>query len=658
MLDETIAFTEESTPWWHSLLLVVYLLAAIGYVIWRIDITTSQLLWFSIPLFSLEIYSILTTILHLVVTRRLLHPTWQPPLAGRTVDAFIPTYNEASDIVEMTALGALRIRGIRHVYILDDGAREPIRTLAERIGARYLQRDTNLHAKAGNMNNGLAHSDAEFVIFLDCDHVPQPRFIERTLGYFANPKLAFVQTPQVFYNFRSSIQFRNLSFRTLWNEQTMFYENIQPAKNRFNAAFFCGSGAMLRRSALDSVGGFATGTATEDIHTSLRIHATGWRSLFLAERLAFGIAAEDFREYHAQRVRWGAGSLGLLFRSADSPLVKRGLSPMQRLCYLGSTNAYLYGGIIRLLYLAFPVAILFAAPFLPESDNSYFVSYLTAALPFFALSIVVTYLYSRRTFHPLYSEQYNIANILACLMALRGIFKVEKKFRVSIKSKRTKENSFAFYFIVALAGIMILAEAFLIGYWLVARDGSIDRLPSYAVILSVFWNTYNLVFVVSLVKFLHRFNRRPATRYPFYPASTQIRFAGDQVGRVRSISLQGAIVSANTAPTSDTVRAEIDTRFGPISLSGQLTGHERYRNVHWFRIDFQNLPVPQRRQLTRYFFGEIIPEAYSRDFPARQWSTDRIPVPTSRQGPKVRLHTDWPSVAGVGDREPEPSRQT
>lgn len=658
MPDDTIAFNEEATPWWHSWLFVVYLVAAFAYVAWRIDITTSRLLWFAVPLIVLEMYSILTTILHLAVTRRLLHPVWRPPLAGRTVDAFIPTYNEASDIVEMTALGALRIRGIRHVFILDDGARTPIQALAERIGARYLARDNNLHAKAGNMNNGLAHSDAEFVIFLDCDHVPQPRFIERTLGYFANPKLAFVQTPQVFYNFRSSIQFRKLSFRTLWNEQTMFYENIQPAKNRFNAAFFCGSGAMLRRSALDSVGGFATGTATEDIHTSLRIHAAGWQSLFLAEQLAFGIAAEDFREYHAQRVRWGAGSLGLLFRSADSPLVKRGLSPMQRLCYLGSTNAYLYGGFIRLLYLAFPVAILFAAPFLPESDNSYFVSYLSAALPFFALSIVVTYLYSRRTFHPLYSEQYNIANILACLMALRGIFKVQKKFRVSIKSKRTKENSFAFYFIVGIAAIMVVAELYLMTYWLAVQDGSVARLPTYTVMLSLFWNTYNLVFVLSLVRFLHRFNRRPATQYPFHPTSTRIRFAGALVGRVRSVSLRGAIVSAHSAPVSEYIQAQIDTRFGSIDVFARVTGHERYRGTHWFRIDFQHLTLLQRRQLTRFFFGEIIPEAHGHDFPTGRETSERIPVPTIRRGPRVRLHTDWPSVASVADRETEPSHQT
>jgi cellulose synthase (UDP-forming) len=83
----------------------------------------------------------------------------------------------------------------------------------------------------------------------------------------------------------------------------MFYDVIQPAKNRFNAAFFCGSSAIFRRSALDAIGGFATETATEGIHTSLQLHAAGWRSLFLSEVLAYGTASEDFKEYHDQRVR-------------------------------------------------------------------------------------------------------------------------------------------------------------------------------------------------------------------------------------------------------------------------------------------------------------------------------------------------------------------
>ncbi|MEJ0073419.1 MAG: glycosyltransferase family 2 protein [Candidatus Saccharibacteria bacterium] len=128
-----------------------------------------------------------------------------------------------------------------------------------------------------------------------------------------------MQSPQTFYNTHVFL-FRRRPHREAWSEQMMFYNCLQPAKNNWNAAFFVGTSAVLRRAAIDDVGGFATGTATEDIHTSLRLHARGWQSVFLPEPLAYGLEAENFKEFYKQRRRWAAGSLGLLFRSPDSPL--------------------------------------------------------------------------------------------------------------------------------------------------------------------------------------------------------------------------------------------------------------------------------------------------------------------------------------------------
>src|SRR5205823_5869328 len=105
--------------------------------------------------------------------------------------------------------------------------------------------------------------------------------------------------------------------------------------------------------------GFATGTATEDIHTSLRLHAAGWHSIFLPRPLAFGLEVDNLREYYRTRRRWAAGSLGLLFRSPDSPLRIRGLTATQRLSYLSSTLAHLQG-IQRLCFFLVPVLALFS----------------------------------------------------------------------------------------------------------------------------------------------------------------------------------------------------------------------------------------------------------------------------------------------------------
>src|SRR5205085_10152554 len=106
--------------------------------------------------------------------------------------------------------------------------------------------------------------------------------------YFEDPALAFVQSPQSFYN-RDSFVFRTRRNSRRWSEQGIFYDVIQPGKNRYNAAFFVGTSAVIRRQALDSIGGFATETATEHVHTSVRMHARGWKSLLVSEPLAFGL---------------------------------------------------------------------------------------------------------------------------------------------------------------------------------------------------------------------------------------------------------------------------------------------------------------------------------------------------------------------------------
>src|SRR3989344_1340406 len=396
-----------------NLLLPIFSILVLSYLFWRYLFTANWLIWFVVPLFLCELYNAFNTIFFLITTRIVAYPIWRPPLKNKTIDIFIPTYNEPQEIVEMTAIGALHVRGVNKVFVLDDGNRAHIEKMAKDLGVEYLARGENTYAKAGNLNFGLKYSTSDFIITVDCDHVPQPNFIERTLGYFRDPKLAFIQTPQVFYN-PDSIQHRKTGVRRLWNEQTMFYESIQPGKNKFNASFFCGTGAMIRREALDHVGGFATGTATEDIHTSLRLHARGWRSLFVNEVLATGLAAEDLKEYHKQRVRWGAGSLGLLFRSPDSPLWAKGLTLMQRLCYFNSTTAYLEG-TLKLLYFVVPIFVVLSHTKLITLD---LINFLLIYIPYLLISYFVTFFFSRKTYHFPLTEQFNIINIFSHLEAI------------------------------------------------------------------------------------------------------------------------------------------------------------------------------------------------------------------------------------------------
>jgi glycosyltransferase involved in cell wall biosynthesis len=119
---------------------------------------------------------------------------------GLAVDVYITTYNESPDLLRSTILGALNMRYRHETYVLDDGHRSEVRRLAEGLGARYISRADNLHAKAGNINHALALTSGDFIAIFDADHVPHPQFLERTLGRFSDQRVALVQTPQEFYN--------------------------------------------------------------------------------------------------------------------------------------------------------------------------------------------------------------------------------------------------------------------------------------------------------------------------------------------------------------------------------------------------------------------------------------------------------------------------
>ncbi len=497
-----LTFQTEKNPWYFSLLLPFYIGISILYLYVVFGLTIDWRVWFVPLIFFAELYRIFFSFVAFLCLKTIDYPVFRKSTMQHTVDALIPTLSEPRSIVEMTAKGALAMRGINKVYVLDDGNRPEIRQMAQDLGAVYLARQSSRHAKAGNMNYGLAFSQADFIVSLDADHVPKPEFIERTIGYFDDPKLAFVQTPQSFYN-TASIQHRVVKDYSLWNEQTMFYESIQPAKNAFNAAFFCGSSAILRRAALDSVGGFATGTATEDIHTSVRLHSKGWRSLFINERLAFGLAAEDLKEYHKQRVRWGAGSLGLLFRTSDSPLIIENLSFMQRLCYINSTLAYMQGHF-KLFYYLLPIYIIF----IPINHLSFpIIGYLLFYLPYVSITFWIIKVYSRNTYHPLFNEQYNIANIFSNIVALKGIWRVQKKFAVAVKIKKYKENSFVFFLLVILALLMGLAELYGIAVWTFSMHMNLDLFLRSSMSIGLFWNTINLGVFVTFLHFLITFNK-------------------------------------------------------------------------------------------------------------------------------------------------------
>ena len=259
------------------------------------------------------------------------------------VDLLIPTYNEELSVTRGTVYAALGIdwpKDKLRIHLLDDGNRPSFKTFADEVGINYIARTDNRHAKAGNLNHALTLLDGELVAIFDCDHMPARSFLQLTVGWFLpDPTLALVQTP---HHFLSPDPFeRNLgTFRNRPNEGELFYGLIQDGNDMWNAAFFCGSCAIVRRTAIDSIGGFAVETVTEDAHTALRLHRNGWTSAYLRIPQAAGLATESLSAHIGQRIRWARGMVQI-FRT-DNPLLGKGLTIFQRICYTNAMMILLY----------------------------------------------------------------------------------------------------------------------------------------------------------------------------------------------------------------------------------------------------------------------------------------------------------------------------
>ena len=275
-----------------------------------------------------EFYTFLILVLGFFQT---IAPLRRPPLLmpensenWPVVDVLIPTLHESLDVVRYTVLAALQMDWPAeklNVILLDDGGRNEFREFAKQAGVRYIARTEHSHAKAGNLNNALRHSSGEFVTIFDCDHVPTRSFLQISIGWFLrDARLAMLQTPHHFYS-PDPLE-RNLGkFRKVPSEGSLFYGIVQDANDLWNATFFCGSCAVLRRSSLDSVGGIAQETVTEDAHTSLRLQKAGWNTAYINLPQAAGLATETLARHVKQRIRWARGMVQIL--RIDNPLFAR-----------------------------------------------------------------------------------------------------------------------------------------------------------------------------------------------------------------------------------------------------------------------------------------------------------------------------------------------
>jgi cellulose synthase (UDP-forming) len=344
------------------------ILALAAYLTWRVGFTlpaggsSRNIAWILVSFEALPMIGLVIKLLTLwSIDAPAPAPVTNPPNGAR-VAVLIPTYNEPVEVIAPTIAAACSLEPYHETWVLDDGNREWVAEMCDAMGAHYVTRPVHDHAKAGNLNHALDLMAAEeaaglpsidIIAVLDCDHVPLKSFLTATLGWFADERVALVQGPQSFYNAGA---FDDDGYT---GEQGLFFNVLMPARHHAGAGpFWCGSTSLLRVSALRDVGGVATETITEDMHTTLKLVRTGWHTAYHHQTLAVGLAPATPEQYLLQRRRWGMGAMQILVQERLWG-AKRWLSWRNFHEYLNGTLWWLEG-IATLIAFAVPVAVLFS----------------------------------------------------------------------------------------------------------------------------------------------------------------------------------------------------------------------------------------------------------------------------------------------------------
>lgn len=478
-----------------QIILALTLFLYARYMLWRGLYTLNTGDWASFlmswTVYAAEAYAFVQILLFA-------YHAWSPlerrpvPLRGHPqVDIFVTVVNEPLAILRRTLVGCInqdypddRYR----VHVLDDGQRAEIQALAASLNCGYIRRADRQHAKAGNLNHALQETSGEIIAIFDVDHVPTSGFLKDTVGFFQDEQVAFVQTPHHFYN--SDVFQKNLQLEgTLKNEQALFYRVLQAGRDAHNSAFFAGSCGLFRRRVLMEIGGFRTETVTEDIHTSMVIHAKGYRSCYLNKVLAAGLMPESFESSMKQRIRWATGHVQIFFQT--NPFTMRGLTLHQRIGYFSSIFYFLHG-LPRVVCLIAPLFALMLGIIPVTADAPTLVNFFGS---YYLATLVMLRTVSRGTRNAFWSDIYETAGSIALSWAMiKTAVRPWKKrpFVITPKGVGQEQRGFSrFSYILphlVMMGLLIVGLATGVRLWL-------SNVPLPGLGISLFWGAVNLMLV-------------------------------------------------------------------------------------------------------------------------------------------------------------------
>ena len=602
-------------------LILICTLFTLRYFYWRITSTVDlSLSWDLIVIVALLVAEVQGLILGLLNSGLMIWPLQRPatPLPADqdlwpTIDVFIPSYNEPLGVVRPTLIAAQNMLWPAHklnVYLLDDSRREAFRDLCTELGVGYLSRDNNKHAKAGNINAALNVTQSELVTIFDADFRPTRNFLLETVGGFLrDEKLFLVQTPHHFF-FPDPFD-RNLDVhRKVPQEGDIFHGAIQDGKDLWNAAFFCGSSAVLRRKALEEISGVAVETITEDAHTSQKLHRRGWRSAYLNRRLSAGYSTETLADLLQQRMRWAQGTIQML---RCEGLWQRGMSAVQNLSYIAGYLFYL-SALPRLIFFITPIAFLFFDLQAIHAPAAMIFAY---AVPYLLMTQIITSRLYGQYRHTFWGDVYETVMSWHILKpTLSTLFGPKNgTFKVTPKGQLLDQG---FYDLtIARPFLILLTIAWIangVGIWRLAF-GSSEWVG--AIFFNMFWNLYNtLILSVAVATAWEQPQRRATPRIAAMdlPATLHIHEHSIPVC-VEDASLHGMRV---TVPTEfsfvtinkgDTLILNINDMDAPacngIAIPEEIPITIRVVNYanNVLALSFVSLALPQERWLNWHLFG-------------------------------------------------------
>ncbi len=516
-----------------------------------------------------------------------------------SVDILIPTYNEPAFILKRSIIGCQAMDyANKQIYLLDDTRRKEIKQLAVELGCHYITRSDNSHAKAGNLNHALMQTQGELITVFDADFVPTANFLTRTIGFFQNRKIAIVQTCQEFYN-ADAVAY-NLGLENELNaEDDFFHCQMQPILDGAGFIICAGSSFVVRRQALEEVGGFYTESLSEDYYTGIMITARGYQVVYLNEKLSAGLAPETITAYLVQKARWAQGTMQSFFIKANS-LTIPGLNFRQRFVNFDGLIGWLVA-IPQVFVLTIPLFWTFfdVRPLIISPEESLYIF-----LPYYCLQFITFYWMCSGVKTLTITYIYDHVKIFYIALAITQIFldPFGKGFRVTPKGILHQKSYFHWKIAIPLI-ILWLINLVSLGKSLI----HFTFVENNIINLVFFWSFLN--FFLLSISIIALVNRPKKTHYQWFNLHESVCLISKNTcfeGVTQRISEAGLIIDIPQKGLNSLLCFEqfshINLTEKNLSLAVKINNIESLESVYRVTLYFDTMTLDQERRLIELLF--------------------------------------------------------